>query len=150
MLIEVQPFGDMVAELIELSRLQGAERLPNMTDVDVDTIVSEAISRHKAAADNADIEVCIDAPSTCGCWATKPAGYRTGKPGFQCDCRPPRGSGRVSISRRRRGANIESPSPTGGRSRRKTRSGSSNGSPGDKALACHRVADLLAIVKHVG
>ncbi|TBM51659.1 sensor histidine kinase, partial [Mycolicibacterium smegmatis] len=36
-LIEANRLGDMVAELIELSRLQGAERLPNMTDVDVDT-----------------------------------------------------------------------------------------------------------------
>ncbi len=41
--------------------VQGAERLPNMTDV-VDTIVSEAISRHKVAADNTfDIEVRTDA-----------------------------------------------------------------------------------------
>ena len=62
-LIEANRLGDMVAELIELSRLQGAERLPNVTDVDVDSIVSEAISRHKVAADNADIEVRTDAPS---------------------------------------------------------------------------------------
>jgi two-component system sensor histidine kinase SenX3 len=53
----------MVAELIELSRLQGAERLPNVTDVEVDTVVSEAISRHKVAADNAQIQVRTDAPS---------------------------------------------------------------------------------------
>jgi two-component system, OmpR family, sensor histidine kinase SenX3 len=62
-LVEANRLGDMVGELIELSRLQGAERLPNMTDVDVDTVVSEAISRHKVAADNADIEVRTDAPS---------------------------------------------------------------------------------------
>jgi two-component system, OmpR family, sensor histidine kinase SenX3 len=62
-LVEANRLGDMVASLIELSRLQGAERLPNMIDVDVDTIVSEAISRHKVAADNADIELRTDAPS---------------------------------------------------------------------------------------
>ncbi|OBA82786.1 two-component sensor histidine kinase [Mycobacterium sp. 1164966.3] len=62
-LVEANRLGDMVASLIELSRLQGAERLPNMVDVDVDTIVSEAISRHKVAADNADIQVRTDAPS---------------------------------------------------------------------------------------
>ena len=62
-LVEANRLGDMVAELIELSRLQGAERLPNVTEVDVDSVVSEAISRHKVAADNADIEVRTDAPS---------------------------------------------------------------------------------------
>ena len=62
-LIEANRLGDMVAELIELSRLQGAERLPNVTDVEVDTVVSEAISRHKVAADNAKIQVRTDAPS---------------------------------------------------------------------------------------
>lgn len=62
-LVEANRLGDMVAELIELSRLQGAERLPNVIEVDVDTVVSEAISRHKVAADNANIEVRTDAPS---------------------------------------------------------------------------------------
>ncbi|MGD1110054.1 MAG: histidine kinase dimerization/phospho-acceptor domain-containing protein, partial [Mycobacterium sp.] len=62
-LIEANRLGDMVAELIELSRLQGAERLPNVIDVDVDSVVSEAISRHKVAAENANIEVRTDAPS---------------------------------------------------------------------------------------
>jgi len=62
-LVEANRLGDMVAELIELSRLQGAERLPNVTDVDVDTVVSEAIARHKVAADNADIELRTDAPT---------------------------------------------------------------------------------------
>jgi len=62
-LVEANRLGDMVAELIELSRLQGAERLPNVTEVDVDSVVSEAFSRHKVAADNADIDVRTDAPS---------------------------------------------------------------------------------------
>ncbi len=62
-LVEANRLGDMVVELIELSRLQGAERLPNLGAVDVDTVVSEAISRHKVPADNADIEVRTDKPS---------------------------------------------------------------------------------------
>lgn len=61
----------MVAELIELSRLQGAEPLPNVVDVDVDKVVSEAISRHKVAAENTKIAVRTDAPAGCGCSATK-------------------------------------------------------------------------------
>jgi two-component system, OmpR family, sensor histidine kinase SenX3 len=62
-LVEANRLGDMVSELIELSRLQGAERLPDLGSVDVDTVVSEAISRHKVPADNADITVCTDQPS---------------------------------------------------------------------------------------
>ncbi len=60
---ESRRLADMVGELIDLSRLQGAERLPDLVAVDVDTVVSEAISRHKVVADNADITVGTDAPS---------------------------------------------------------------------------------------
>ncbi len=62
-LVEANRLGSMVGELIELSRLQGAERLPDLGAVDVDTVVSEAISRHKVAADNSDIEIRTDEPS---------------------------------------------------------------------------------------
>jgi two-component system sensor histidine kinase SenX3 len=62
-LAESKRLGDMVGELIDLSRLQGAERLPDLTAVDIDMIVAEAISRYKVAADNFDIEVATDAPS---------------------------------------------------------------------------------------
>jgi two-component system, OmpR family, sensor histidine kinase SenX3 len=62
-LAESQRMANMVGELIELSRLQGAERLPDLQSVDVDTVVAEAISRYKVAADNADITVTTDAPS---------------------------------------------------------------------------------------
>ena len=59
-LVEANRLGYMVGELIDLSRLQGAERLPDFSAVEVNSIVAEAISRHKVAADNADIEVCTD------------------------------------------------------------------------------------------
>ena len=77
-LAESKRLGNMVSELIELSRLQGAERLPDLDVVDVDTVVAEAISRYKVAADNADITVTTDAPSglrgarvTRRCWSPR-------------------------------------------------------------------------------
>ena len=63
MVTESNRLADMVGELIELSRLQGAERLPDLEAVDVDSVVAEALSRHKVAADNADIAVNTDAPT---------------------------------------------------------------------------------------
>jgi len=106
-LTESQRLASMVGELIELSRLQGAEPLPELEAVDVDTVVSEAISRHKVAADNADITVTTDAPS----------GFRVlGDQALlvmalanlisNAIAYSPDGS-KVSISRRRRGDNIE-------------------------------------------
>ncbi len=106
-LIEANRLGDMVAELIELSRLQGAERLPNVIDVDVDSVVSEAISRHKVAAENANIEVRTDAPSGLRVLGdqtllvTALANLVSNAIAYSTPGSP------VSISRRRRGDNIE-------------------------------------------
>ncbi len=106
-LVEANRLGGMVTELIELSRLQGAERLPDMGAVDVDTVVSEAISRHKVPADNADITVCTDQPSGLrmlgeqALLVTALANLVSNAVAYS-----PRGS-LVSISRRRRGDNIE-------------------------------------------
>ncbi|CAM3355328.1 sensor histidine kinase [Mycobacterium intermedium] len=106
-LVEATRLGDMVTELIELSRLQGAERLPNVVEVDVDTVVAEAISRHKVAAENADIQVRTDAPSGLQVLGdqtllvTALANLVSNAIAYS-----PSGSS-VSISRRRRGDNVE-------------------------------------------
>jgi two-component system, OmpR family, sensor histidine kinase SenX3 len=62
-LAESKRLGSMVGELIDLSRLQGGEPLPDLAAVEVDTVVAEALSRSKVAADNADIAITTDKPS---------------------------------------------------------------------------------------
>lgn len=107
MLAESSRLANMVGELIELSRLQGAEPLPDLDAVEVDTVVAEALSRYKVAADNADIAITTDAPT----------GYRVlgdqtllvtaiANLVSNAIAYSPNGSP-VSISRRRRGDNIE-------------------------------------------
>ena len=49
--------GRLVAELIELSRLQGAEPLPSPAIVEVDDVVAEAVDRARLAAERAGITV---------------------------------------------------------------------------------------------
>jgi two-component system, OmpR family, sensor histidine kinase SenX3 len=106
-LAESKRLGDMVGELIDLSRLQGAERLPDLTPVDIDMIVAEAISRYKVAADNSDIEVATDAASgfqvlgNQTLLVTALANLISNAIAYS-----PHGS-KVSISRRRRGDNVE-------------------------------------------
>ncbi|WP_319453439.1 MULTISPECIES: sensor histidine kinase [unclassified Mycobacterium] len=107
MVTESNRLANMVGELIELSRLQGAEPLPNLDSVDVDTVVAEALSRYKVAADNADIEVTTDAPTGYRVLGDQPllvsalANLVSNAIAYS-----PNGSP-VSISRRRRGDNIE-------------------------------------------
>jgi two-component system sensor histidine kinase SenX3 len=106
-LAESNRLANMVGELIALSRLQGAERLPDLEPVEVDTVVSEALSRYKVAADNADIEVTTDAPSGLRVLgdqtllATALANLISNAIAYS-----PHGS-TVSVSRRRRGDNVE-------------------------------------------
>jgi two-component system, OmpR family, sensor histidine kinase SenX3 len=49
--------GRLVTELIELSRLQGADPLPDARVVSVERVVAEAVDRTKLAADHAGISV---------------------------------------------------------------------------------------------
>ncbi|WP_163765449.1 sensor histidine kinase [Mycolicibacterium parafortuitum] len=107
MVMESTRLANMVGELIELSRLQGGERLPDLGTVDVDVVVSEALSRHKVAAENADITVTTDAPT-----GFRVLGDQTllvtaiANLVSNAIAYSPNGSS-VSISRRRRGRNIE-------------------------------------------
>jgi two-component system, OmpR family, sensor histidine kinase SenX3 len=107
MVTESERLANMVGELIELSRLQGAEPLPELEAVDVDTVVAEALSRYKVAADNADIAITTDAPTGYKVLGDQPllvtalANLVSNAIAYS-----PNGSP-VSISRRRRGDNIE-------------------------------------------
>jgi two-component system sensor histidine kinase SenX3 len=60
---EATRLGRLVTELIALSRLQGAEQLPEMTPVSVDEVVREALGRSRLAAESAGIEITTDAGS---------------------------------------------------------------------------------------
>jgi two-component system sensor histidine kinase SenX3 len=55
--------GALVTELIALSRLTGAERLPELAVVDVDEVVDEALSRCRLVAESTGIGITVDAPS---------------------------------------------------------------------------------------
>ena len=107
MVTESTRLANMVGELIDLSRLQGAEPLPDLEAVEVDTVVSEAMSRYKVAADNADIAITTDAPTGYKVLGDQPL-LVTGLANLVSNAiaYSPNGSG-VSISRRRRGDNIE-------------------------------------------
>jgi two-component system sensor histidine kinase SenX3 len=60
---EATRLGALVTELIALSRLQGAERLPELATVEVDEVVREALHRCRLVAESADIRITVDPPS---------------------------------------------------------------------------------------
>ncbi len=60
---EANRLGTLVTELIALSRLQGAERLPELATVEVDKVVHEALDRCRLAAESANIRITVDPPS---------------------------------------------------------------------------------------
>lgn len=59
---EAHRLADMINELISLSKLQGAERLPDMKPLLVDDVIDQAIQRTQLAADTADIELIHSQP----------------------------------------------------------------------------------------
>jgi two-component system sensor histidine kinase SenX3 len=54
---EADRLGRLVRELIDLSRLQGADPLPEMQAVDIDLVVAEAVDRTRTAAAAKEIEI---------------------------------------------------------------------------------------------
>ena len=104
---ESQRLANMVGELIELSRLQGAERLPDLVAVDVDTIVNKAISRNKVVAEKARIVINTD--DATGLWVLGDEGLLVTAVGnliSNAIAYSPEGS-TVSISRRQVGEMVE-------------------------------------------
>jgi len=61
---EANRLGTLVTELIALSRLQGAERLPAMNAVEVDAVVRDALSRSQPAQESTGIDIATD-PESC-------------------------------------------------------------------------------------
>jgi len=59
---EANRLGNLVTELIALSRLTGAEGLPELSVVDVDDVVNEALARTRLSAEAARIEIIVDRP----------------------------------------------------------------------------------------
>ena len=55
LLKESHRMGDMIADLISLSKLQGAEALPEMSPVRIDDVIDEAMTRNQVTADNREI-----------------------------------------------------------------------------------------------
>lgn len=59
---ESHRLGALVTELIELSRLQGAEKLPELVRVDVDEVLTEALKRVRVPAEAASAAGTEEAP----------------------------------------------------------------------------------------
>ncbi|EFV13775.2 hypothetical protein HMPREF9336_01375 [Segniliparus rugosus ATCC BAA-974] len=60
---EANRLGMMVTELIALSRLQGAEKLPHVEVVKIDEVVHEAVDRLRLTAEATGIAITMDSPS---------------------------------------------------------------------------------------
>ena len=63
LITESTRLGTLVNELIALSRLQGAEPLTDLSVVEIDAVVAEAVNRVASSADRARIELTTDEPS---------------------------------------------------------------------------------------
>ena len=56
---EADRLGRLVRELIDLSRIQGGEPLPELVPVDVDTVLAEAVDRTRTAARAKGLEIAV-------------------------------------------------------------------------------------------
>lgn len=56
---EAHHMGDMISELISLSKLQGAEALPEMAVIKIDEVIEEAVARNQTNAEGAGIQLTI-------------------------------------------------------------------------------------------
>ena len=60
---EADRLARLVRELIDLSRLQGGEPLPELVPVDVDTVIAEAVDRTRTAARAKELEIVVGGQS---------------------------------------------------------------------------------------
>ncbi|WP_420099332.1 sensor histidine kinase [Corynebacterium sp.] len=65
---ETRRMSAMISELIGLSKLQGAESLPDPQPVSVDRVIEKAVERSRVAAEVENIDLVTDAPG--GAWLT--------------------------------------------------------------------------------
>jgi two-component system sensor histidine kinase SenX3 len=65
---ETRRISTMISELIGLSKLQGAEALPDARPVSVDRVIDKAVERSRIAAEVENIDIVTDAPG--GAWLT--------------------------------------------------------------------------------
>ena len=56
---EADRLGRLVRELIDLSRIQGGEPLPDLVLVDIDTVLAEAVDRTRTAARAKELEIVV-------------------------------------------------------------------------------------------
>jgi two-component system sensor histidine kinase SenX3 len=56
---EADRLGRLVRELIDLSRIQGGEPLPELVPVDIDTVLAEAVDRTRTAARAKELEIVV-------------------------------------------------------------------------------------------
>ena len=56
---EADRLGRLVRELIDLSRLQGGEPLPDLVPVDVDRVIAEAVDRTRTAARSKGLDIAV-------------------------------------------------------------------------------------------
>jgi two-component system sensor histidine kinase SenX3 len=60
---EANRLGTLVTELIALSRLQSAERLPELSTVEVKDVVDQALTRCRPAIESANTKITMDLPT---------------------------------------------------------------------------------------